>query len=83
MVTVDEILEMVPFIDRDIIIGGFYTPGVGVVDSLRAGTIMREWARDNGHATLAPNTEIYDIVVKDGKVVGVDNGSPPESSMVI
>ena len=25
MVTVDEILEMVPFIDRDIIIGGLYT----------------------------------------------------------
>ncbi|MGB1250912.1 MAG: GcvT family protein [Candidatus Promineifilaceae bacterium] len=72
MVTVDEILEMVPFIDRDIIIGGFYTPDVGVVDSLRAGTIMREWARDNGHLTLAPNTEVRDIVVKDGQVVGIE-----------
>ena len=33
-----------PFLDPDQIIGAFWTPGVGVVDSLRAGTIMRERA---------------------------------------
>src|SRR6478736_8287446 len=36
MVTPAEIKELVPFIDESVIIGGFYSPGVGVVDSLRA-----------------------------------------------
>ncbi|MGZ8648858.1 MAG: NAD(P)/FAD-dependent oxidoreductase, partial [Solirubrobacteraceae bacterium] len=36
--------EKVPFLDKDQIIGAFWQPGVGVVDSLRAGTIMRERA---------------------------------------
>ena len=31
--------EKVPFIETDQFIGAFWTPGVGVVDSLRAGTI--------------------------------------------
>ena len=42
LVTPAEIKELVPYIDETILLGGFYTPGVGVVDSLRAGTIMRE-----------------------------------------
>ena len=47
MLTPAEIMELVPYID-DVILGGFYTPGVGVVDSLRAGTIMRERAAGDG-----------------------------------
>src|SRR6478736_5600062 len=44
MVTPAEIKELVPFIDETILLGGFSSPGVGVVDSLRAGTLMRERA---------------------------------------
>src|SRR6187200_763206 len=42
MVTPAEIKELVPYIDETVVIGGFYTPSVSVVDSLRAGTLMRE-----------------------------------------
>ena len=42
-----EIKELVPYIDESILLGGFYTPGVGVVDSLRAGTLMRERGRSS------------------------------------
>ena len=42
LVTPAEIKELVPFIDESILLGGFYSPTVGVVDSLRAGTMMRE-----------------------------------------
>ena len=42
LVTPAEIKELVPYIDESVIIGGFYSPAVGVVDSLRAGTLMRE-----------------------------------------
>src|SRR3954453_17338537 len=42
------VAEKVPFLDPDQIIGAFWTPSVGVVDSLRAGTIMRERALESG-----------------------------------
>src|SRR5579872_6735378 len=42
------IKELVPYANTDILLGGFYTPSVGTVDSLRAGTIMRDWAREQG-----------------------------------
>ena len=48
LVTPYEINELVPFIDETVCIGGFYTPTVGVVDSLRAGTLMREMAQAKG-----------------------------------
>ena len=71
IITPDEVVEMVPFIDKSIILGGFYTPSVGVVDSLRAGTIMRERAQEMAALSVFPNTEILDIDVKNGRVQGV------------
>src|ERR671923_2663924 len=57
LVTPAEIKELVPFIDESILLGGFSTPGVGVVDSLRAGTLMREEAQAAGALTVVPNVE--------------------------
>ena len=71
LLSVDEVLELVPYIDPEIIVGGFYTPSVGVVDSLRAGTLMREYALEKGVLTIAANTEIIDLHVADGKISGV------------
>jgi len=68
MVTPAEIKELVPFIDESVIIGGFYSPGVGVVDSLRAGTIMRERAQEAGALTVSPLTEVLGIDVEHGQV---------------
>src|SRR4249920_419273 len=41
----DRLLELVPYINTDIILGSWHTPEVSVVDSLRAGTLMREYAQ--------------------------------------
>ncbi len=49
------VAEKVPFLDPDQIIGAFWTPSVGVVDSLRAGTIMRERAMASGALTVVPD----------------------------
>src|SRR3954451_19389840 len=38
--------ELVPYIEESVIVGGFYTPSVGIVDSLRFGTIAREKAQE-------------------------------------
>lgn len=72
LVTVEEVLELVPFVDGDVILGGFYCPSVGVVDSLRAGTLMRESAMALDALTVVPNVEVTDVTVKDGTVTGVD-----------
>src|SRR3954451_19314704 len=57
LLTPSEVKELVPFIDDDVIVGGFYSEGVGVVDSLRAGTLMREEAQQSGGLTVAANVE--------------------------
>ena len=48
LITPEEVKELVPFINEQLILGGFHPPGAGVVDSLRAGTIMRERAQQAG-----------------------------------
>src|ERR1700759_4277483 len=50
LLTPDEVKELVPYINEQLIVGGFYTPGAGVVDSLRAATLMRERAAEAGAA---------------------------------
>ena len=68
LVTPAEIKELVPFIDESILLGGFYCPGVGVVDSLRAGTIMRERGQESGALSVFANTEVEGIDVEHGRV---------------
>src|SRR5437764_301572 len=67
LVTPAEIKELVPFVDASILLGGFYTPSVAVVDSLRFGTVLREQAQTKGAQVLA-NTEVEGIDVEDGRV---------------
>src|SRR3979490_122394 len=67
LLTPDEVKQLVPFINESLILGGFYTPGAGVVDSLRAATIMRERAAQAG-MTVSANTEVLDIEVSGGRV---------------
>ncbi|KUG57134.1 glycine cleavage system protein T [Serinicoccus chungangensis] len=71
LVTPEEVAEMVPFLDPDVIVGGFYTPSVGVVDSLRAGTIMRENAQAKGVLTTVPNVEVTGMTVTEGRISAV------------
>lgn len=66
-----EIKEKLPFINEEIVLGGFYTPSVSVVDSLQAGTLMRQSAIDKGALTVAPNTEVMDIETENGRVKAV------------
>jgi len=68
LVTPAEVKRLVPYIDESIILGGFYTPGVGVVDSLRAGTIMRERGQSGDWLTVAAKTEVLGIDVERGRV---------------
>ena len=64
LITPVEVKKLVPYINEKIILGGFSTPGVGVVDSLRAGTLMREKGVGSGAVHVAANTEVTGIDVK-------------------
>ena len=68
LVTPAEIKELVPYIDESILLGGFYCPTVSVVDSLRAGTIMRERGIDSGGLQVFANTEVTGMDVEHGRI---------------
>ena len=80
-----EVKRLVPYIDEAIILGGFYTPGVGVVDSLRAGTMMRERGQAAGAITVSAKTEVLGIDVEHGRVrrVRTTNGDVDTETIVI
>jgi len=63
--------ELVPYINEEIILGGFYTPGIGTVDSLRGGTLMREYAQSKGALSIYAKTEITGLDVENGRISGV------------
>ena len=85
IVTPAEVKELVPYIDETVILGGFYTPGVGVVDSLRAGTLMREKAVEMGALQTFANIEVLGMDVEDGRIrrVRTDQGDIEAEHVVI
>ena len=85
LLTPDEVKEIVPFIDETVILGGFYTKGVGVCDSLRAGTLMREKAIEMGALQSFANVEVKDLTVEDGHIKSVvtDQGTIDADYVVI
>ena len=68
-----EVAKLVPYLDPDAILAGLYFPGVGVVDSLRAGTIMRERAQQVDALQVLAGTEVtgIDLSAGDGRVRSV------------
>ena len=64
LLTPAEVVARVPFVNPDVILGGFHTPSVSVVDSVRAGTIMRERALGRGVLTVLDETEVTGLEVE-------------------
>jgi glycine cleavage system aminomethyltransferase T/glycine/D-amino acid oxidase-like deaminating enzyme len=72
LVTPPEVRKLVPYLDESVILGGAYFPTVGVVDSLRAGTLMRERAQQLNALQVVAGTEVLGISTSpDGRVSGV------------
>ncbi len=70
-----EVSKLVPYLDESVILGGAHFPTVGVVDSLRAGTLMREGAQRSGALTVLAGTEVHGISVAGGRVRAVATGA--------
>jgi glycine cleavage system aminomethyltransferase T/glycine/D-amino acid oxidase-like deaminating enzyme len=69
--TPEGVQKLVPYLDPSVILGGGYFPTVGVVDSLRAGTLMRERAQAGGALTVVSGAEVLDITTAAERVTGV------------
>ena len=69
--TQEGVQKLVPYLDPSVILGGGYFPTVGVVDSLRAGTLMRERAQAGGALTVVSGAEVLDITTEAERVTGV------------
>src|SRR5579872_3231145 len=63
MLDPDGVAKLVPYLDPSVILGGLFFPTVGVVDSLRAGTLMREEAQGSGALTVRAGAEVLGIDV--------------------
>jgi glycine cleavage system aminomethyltransferase T/glycine/D-amino acid oxidase-like deaminating enzyme len=71
ILTPEGVQKLVPYLDPSVILGGGYFPTVGVVDSLRAGTLMREQAQAAGALTVISGAEVLEITVAAERVTGV------------
>jgi glycine cleavage system aminomethyltransferase T/glycine/D-amino acid oxidase-like deaminating enzyme len=71
ILTPEGVRKLVPYVDESVILGGAFFPTVGVVDSLRAGTLMRDQARASGALTVVSGAEVLDITVSGDRVRGV------------
>src|SRR4051794_39131239 len=71
MLTPGQVKELVPYVEESVIVGGFYTESVGIVDSLRFGTIAREKAQEKGALSVFANTEVLGIDVEQGRITGI------------
>jgi glycine cleavage system aminomethyltransferase T/glycine/D-amino acid oxidase-like deaminating enzyme len=63
--------DRLPFLDPSVIVGAFWTPSVGVVESVRAGTLMREQALGSGALTTVAGVEVLGVDVVQGRVTRV------------
>ena len=90
LLTPAEVVELVPFVNEEVILGGFYSPTVSVVDSLEAGTTMRREAVETVGCQVFANTEVLDIETSEGeggvttvRSVGTDKGTIQADHVVI
>ena len=85
LISPEEVVRRVPFLDPSPVLRGFWTPSVAVVDPLRAGALMRERAQEIGALTVCANTEVLGIDTEGGQVVRVrtDAGDVETGTVVV
>jgi len=85
LITPAEAKRLVPYLDAGVILGAFHAPGVLVVDSLRAGTLMRERAQALGALTIAAGVEVTGLDAEHGRIrrVHTDGGTIEAETVVI
>ena len=80
-----DIRKYVPFVDDEILLGGFWTESVAVVDPLHTGTLFRGRAAMLADLTVAANTAVVGIDTDRGRVsrVRTDRGDIETETVVV
>ena len=71
LLTPAQVKELVPFINENVILGGFSCPSVSVVDSLDTGTLFRNEAIEKTGLKVFANTEVLDVETEDEPGTGL------------
>ena len=74
LVSPQETHDLVPLLDPSAIHGAYYVPSDGIAKPVRAGEAMSRYAQEHG-AAFHGNTAVTDIVVKGGRVRGVETSA--------
>lgn len=67
----EKIRQIIPDLTLEGVLGAAYSPDDGFVDATMISNTLGRWARENGAEIMIGN-EVTDIIVKDGKVTGVE-----------
>ncbi|MGH2677328.1 MAG: NAD(P)/FAD-dependent oxidoreductase, partial [Actinomycetota bacterium] len=81
----DRVSELIPYVNADILLGGFWSPGVGVVDSVRGAELMRREAEQRSALRVIGGAEVTGFDVRRGRMAGVrtDRGDIGTATAVI
>ena len=71
LISPEECAERIPLLDPNKVQGGFFVPSDGIAKAVRACEAMARLARERG-AKFHGETEVTDVVVKDGRVSAVE-----------
>ncbi|MDO9457578.1 FAD-dependent oxidoreductase [Nocardioides sp.] len=71
VLTADECVARHDLLDPAVVLGGLFTPTDGLAKAIRAVDAQTRRAAERG-ATLRPGAEVLDVLVEDGRVVGVE-----------
>ncbi len=80
IITPQEVTEMIPLVNPDVIKGGYYVPTDMDVSGWRCAGAMAGKAMAAGAATFVGNTVVTNILTEDGQVIGVDTANGPIST---
>jgi glycine cleavage system aminomethyltransferase T/glycine/D-amino acid oxidase-like deaminating enzyme len=74
LVSPGRVKELIPYVNPDVLLGGFWCPGVGVVDSVRGAALMREEAETSGALEVVEGVEVTGFEVRSGRLASVHTG---------
>ncbi len=72
----EETAELVPLVDPAMIVGGMFSPTSGVIKTSLVAQSMQNVASATGRAAFHENTEVTDVLIEGGHVVGISTDNP-------
>ena len=76
LLTPDEVAERLPLMDPTLLAGGMLSPTSGVIKTSLVASSMQALAARSGRATFHDMSEVTEVLIENGRVVGVATSNP-------